>query len=39
MSFDVGYHQKVWFRSRVGLPNSNNPIKKIPDRRAQLFGF
>lgn len=33
-----GLHQKVWFKLRVGLPASNNLIKKIPPRNFQWLG-
>lgn len=37
--FCVGCHQNVWLRFLVGLPISNNLIKKIYHWSAQQLGF
>lgn len=39
MAFYIGYQQKVWFKFREDLPNSNDSIKKIPQRCAHYLDF
>lgn len=39
MSLYVGCQQKVWPRFRVDCPTSNDPVKKILHRHAQILGF